>query len=101
MDNEYNNLVGPSRIGTLCEELIADHDDQIISVLQQLSDNQLKQAEESICVHIAKKCTRKEYEKVKNYNYRNALGDFQQQQNIQSMSMDEYNQNQAMDDDEL
>ena len=98
-----NNLlfIGPSKIGTLCEELIADHDEEIGTVLQQLSDNQLKQAEESICVHIAKKCSRKEYEKVKNYNYRNALGDFQDQQNIQSMSMDEYNQQLPADDDEL
>lgn len=85
-------LLDPSQIGTLCEELIGDYDEEIVTVLQQLADNELTQAEESICVHISHLCSKKEYARVKDYNYRNALGDFQKQQNIQSMSMDEMNE---------
>ncbi|KNB44758.1 hypothetical protein JH06_2862 [Blastocystis sp. subtype 4] len=57
----------PSLIGTLCEELVDDYDEEIVTVLQQVADNELTQAEESICVH------------------------FQKQQNIRSMSLDEMN----------
>lgn len=84
--------VGPSQIGLLCEEMVDEYDDEITSVLMQLADNELSQAEESICVGIAHICTKKEYTRIRNYNYRNALGDFQRQQNIQSMSMDEYDE---------
>ena len=69
-----------------------EYDDEITSVLMQRADNELSQAEESICVGITHICSKKEYRRVQNYNYRNALGDFQKQQNIQSMSMDEYDE---------
>ena len=36
-------------------------------------------------------CSKKEYNRVKNYDYRDSLGDFQKQQNIRSMSLDEMN----------
>ena len=72
--------------------MVEEYDDEITSVLMQRADNELSQAEESICVGIAHICSKKEYRRVQNYNYRNALGDFQKQQNIQSMSMDEYDE---------
>ena len=72
--------------------MVDEYDDEITSVLMQRADNELSQAEESICVGITHICSKKEYRRVQNYNYRNALGDFQKQQNIQSMSMDEYDE---------
>ena len=67
--------------------MVDEYDDEITSVLMQRADNELSQAEESICVGIAHICSKKEYRRVQNY-----LGDFQKQQNIQSMSMDEYDE---------
>ena len=83
--------VDPSLIGTLCEELVDDYDEEIVTVLQQVADNELTQAEESICVRISHLCSKKEYNGVKNYDYRDSLGDFQKQQNIRSMSLDGMN----------
>ena len=75
----------------MCEELVDDYDEEIVTVLQQVADNELTQAEESICVRISHLCSKKEYNRVKNYDYRDSLGDFQKQQNIRSMSLDEMN----------
>ena len=92
-------ILDPSKIGTLCEELVSDYDDQIIGVLQKFADGSKENVEKSLCVDIAHACSKKEYKRVgeleglraqiQNYSYRHAMTDFQEQQDIKTMDMNE------------
>lgn len=96
---ECNSQLDPSKIGTLCEELVSDYDDQIIGVLQKFADGSKENVEKSLCVDIAHACSKKEYKRVRewrglrvqiqNYSYRHAIEDFQEQQDIKTMEMNE------------
>lgn len=57
----------PSEIGTLCEELVSDYDDQIIGVLQKFADGSKENVEQSLCVDIAHACSKKEYKRVREW----------------------------------
>lgn len=57
-------ILDPSKIGTLCEELVSDYDDQIIDVLQKFADGSKENVEKSLCVDIAHVCSKKEYKRV-------------------------------------
>ena len=61
---QFNSLVDPSKIGSLCEELVSDYDEQIVDVLQKFADGAKENVEESLCVDIAHACSKKEYKRV-------------------------------------
>lgn len=78
---------------------MSDYDDQIIGVLQKFADGSKENVEKSLCVDIAHACSKKEYKRVRewrglrvqiqNYSYRHAIEDFQEQQDIKTMEMNE------------
>ena len=56
--------VDPSEIGLLCEELVSDHDEEIVKILQRFVEGGSKNVEETLCVQMAHVCSQEEYDRV-------------------------------------
>ncbi|KAK8805613.1 hypothetical protein WA158_002269 [Blastocystis sp. Blastoise] len=81
----------PSQIGSKCEELLNDYDEEIPRLLKQyVSDPKSIDLQSTICIDMSHSCTKKQLAKVNSYDYKNAMSDFQQTQNFKKMNMEEY-----------